>query len=362
MKKFFVFIILIGLIVIAGAALQAVFFVSSRPSPQKENVVFEVTPGLSLKRIAHLLEEQGLVTSAFKFQMYSRLSSGKRVRTGEYLLSKNMTPKEILNVLDSGKSIEYTLTIPEGFNKWDIADELKKQKLGSREEFLRLVDNKAFIKELLGEDLPSLEGYLYPETYYLTKYTGARGLAKAMVARFLEVYPTVKQNSDIKMTRHQQVILASIIEKETGADNERAQVASVFYNRTRIKMKLQTDPTVVYGILDSGRKYDGNIHRTDLTNPTRYNTYTNYGYPYGPISNPGKASLEAALHPATTDYLYFVSRNDGTHVFSKDLKSHEAAVGTFQLDPKAREGKSWRDLKKNAAAAAAMTLAPAKTK
>ena len=339
---------LLGLLAVAGTAFEAVLFVSSRPSAVKEEVVFEVTPGTSLKRICRMLAEQGLVTSAFKFQIYSRLSSNKRVRTGEYMLSKDMTPKDILGVLDSGKSIEYPVTVPEGYNKWDIADLLKKQKLGSRDEFLKLVDNKVLIKELLGEDVPSLEGYLYPETYYLTKYTGARGLVRAMVAKFLEIYPTIEQNPDIKMTRQQHVILASIIEKETGADNERPQVASVFYNRTRIKMKLQTDPTVVYGILDSGRKYDGNIHKSDLETPTRYNTYTIYGYPYGPISNPGKASLYAALHPAQTDFLYFVSRNDGTHIFSKDLKGHQAAVGKFQLDPKAREGKSWRDLKKNA--------------
>ncbi len=345
MKKFFVFIILLGLIALAGAAFEAVLFVSSRTSITKEDVVFEVMPGTSLKRIARMLEEKSLVTSAFKFQIYSRLTTNKRVRTGEYLLSKNMTPKEILSVLDSGKSIEYALTIPEGYNKWDIADQLAKQKLGSREEFLKLVESKSLIKELLGEEVPSLEGYLYPETYYLTKYTGARGLVKAMVTRFLEVYPSVEQNPEIKLTRHQHIILASIIEKETGADAERPQVASVFFNRTRIKMKLQTDPTVVYGILDAGRKYDGNIHRSDLETPTRYNTYTNYGFPFGPISNPGKASLYAALHPAQTDYLYFVSRNDGTHVFSKDLSGHQAAVGKFQLDPKAREGKSWRDLK-----------------
>lgn len=345
MKKFVVFVIMSLLLVVSGVAFQAVLFMSARPSSTKEQIVFEVTPGTSLKRIARQLEEKAIVTSAFKFQIFSRLTSGKRVRTGEYMLSKNMTPKEVLSVLDSGKSIEYAVTIPEGFNKWDIAEQLAHQKLGSRDEFLKLVESKTLIKELLGEELPSLEGYLYPETYYLTKYTGARGLVKAMVARFLEVYPSVQQNPDIKMTRHQHVILASIIEKETGADSERAQVASVFYNRTRIKMKLQTDPTVVYGILDSGRKYDGNIHRSDLEAPTRYNTYTNYGFPFGPISNPGKASLYAALHPAQTDYLYFVSRNDGTHVFSKDLSGHQAAVGKFQLDPKAREGKSWRDLK-----------------
>ncbi len=346
MKKFFVFIVLLGLVAVAGLALEGVLFVSSRPSDSAEEVVFEVIPGASLKRICHVLEEKGLVTSALKFEIYSRLSTAKRVRTGEYLFRKNMTPKEILNILASGKSIEYAFTVPEGSNKWEIAQHLKESKLGTAEEFLKLVNNKSFVKELLEEEEPSLEGYLFPETYYLTKYTGVRGLIKAMVARFLEVYPTITPNPEIKLSRHQHVILASIIEKETGADNERPEVSSVFFNRTRIKMKLQTDPTVIYGILDSGKKYDGNIHKVDLETPTRYNTYTNYGYPYGPISNPGKASLEAALHPATTDYLFFVSRNDGTHIFSKDLKGHQAAVGKFQLDPKARAGKSWRDLKK----------------
>src|SRR5258708_36120083 len=126
-----------------------------------------------------------------------------------------------------------------------------------------------------------------------------------MVGRFFEVYATVPPNPEIKLTRRQQVILASIIEKETGADNERPQVSSVFFNRTRLKMKLQTDPTVIYGILDSGKKYDGNIHKVDLETPTRYNTYAIHGFPFGPISNPGKASLQAALHPAVSDYLFF---------------------------------------------------------
>jgi UPF0755 protein len=350
-KKFLVLLLLLCLVLVAGVALQGVLFVSSRASDSTEEIVFEVIPGASLKKICHILQDKALITSALKFEIYSRLSSSKRVRTGEYLLKKNMTPKEILSILASGKSIEYALTVPEGYNKWEIAALLRENKLASSEEFLKLVSNKSFIKELLGEEEPSLEGYLFPETYYLTKYTGAKGLIKAMVSRFLEVYPTVTQNPQIHMTRHEHVILASIIEKETGAENERPQVSSVFFNRTHIKMKLQTDPTVIYGILDSGKKYDGNIHRVDLETPTRYNTYTNYGFPFGPISNPGRSSLEAAVHPAQTDFLFFVSRNDGTHVFSKDLKAHVAAVGKFQLDPKARTGKSWRDLKKTPQAA-----------
>lgn len=348
MKKWIFYFIIANLIVDA-LIFRAWWYLHQPASDQAQEVIFEVEPKLSFKKMVQQLEQQGLIHHASWFEIYVRLTGkSSKLRTGEYALKTNMSPVQIFNILSSGKSIEYPLTIPEGYNKWEIADLLEEKKLGSKKEFLALVNDPKFVKDVLGEEQASLEGYLFPETYHLTKYTQARGLLKAMVKRFLDVYAGVKTNSNVRLSRHQIVILASIIEKETGADGERAQVSSVFHNRMRLKMKFQTDPTVIYGIMDSGREYKGNIHKSDLETSTRYNTYTNYGFPFGPISNPGKASLQAAWFPAETDFLYFVSRNDGTHVFSKDFKSHEKAIGKFQLDPKAREGKSWRDLKKTA--------------
>jgi UPF0755 protein len=201
------------------------------------------------------------------------------------------------------------------------------------------------VREQLGEDLPSLEGYLFPETYLVTKFTGLKGLAKMMTSRFKDVIKQIRQAPGVNFTRHQLVTLASIVEKETGAPEERPVISSVFHNRLRLGMKLQTDPTVMYGVLDQIQAPIKNITRQHLLTDTRYNTYTRVGLPFGPISNPGKLALQAAGTPDSTDFLYFVSRNDGTHIFSRDYAGHQRAVESFQLNRAAREsGSSWRDL------------------
>jgi UPF0755 protein len=344
--------ILLGLVVIVAIAMIAIVykagrFLSTRPSNSPDTVIFEVEPRTSFKHIAHTLEEQSLITNAGAFELLARYTgSAGKVRTGEYALRKNMTPREVLQIITSGKSIEYTFTVQEGLNIYEIAEQLEKQGLGKKSEFLSLCKDPAVIKEFLGEEESSLEGYLFPETYHVTRFTGARGLIRIMVARFLDNYKKIETPSDVKMTRHQIVTLASIVEKETGAPDERPIVSSVFHNRLRLGMKLQTDPTIIYGILSEKGKFGGNITHQDLIRPTLYNTYVIAGLPPGPISNPGLDAMKATVHPAKTEFLFFVSRNDGTHVYSKEYAQHLRAVGKFQLDPKAREGKSWRDLKK----------------
>ncbi|HEY1078907.1 MAG TPA: endolytic transglycosylase MltG, partial [Bdellovibrio sp.] len=187
----------------------------------------------------------------------------------------------------------------------------------------------------------------FPETYMLTKFTDTKTLISNMVKRFLYVYNEVAPEAQVLgWPRHKVVTLASIIEKETGAPEERPLISSVFHNRMQKNMRLQTDPTVIYGKAEQTGKIEINITRADLTTPTRYNTYTITGLPPGPIANPGKEALLAAVKPAASEFLFFVSQNDGTHVFSVDYKGHESAVKRFQLDRKAREGKSWRDLNK----------------
>ena len=345
-KVVLIFVTLV-LCAVIGVGLFAFRFLETPTSIASEEVVFEVRPGESFKTITHRLESQHLVTSAYLMQLYGRLTgSSSHIRVGEYAIRRDAHPRDIMATLTSGKSIEYSITVQEGFNRFEIAELLGKDKLISRKEFLDLTQDPVFVQELLGEKQSTLEGYLFPETYHITKFTGARGLIRMMVARFKENYSKIQMSPMVNMNRNELVTLASIIEKETGAPEERAVISSVFHNRLRIGMRLQTDPTVVYGIWDKTGTWNGNISRDDLTRPSRYNTYVISGLPPGPISNPGLEALKAAAAPAQSEFLFFVSRNEGTHVFSKDYGQHQKAVSKFQLDKKAREGKSWRDLQK----------------
>ncbi|AGH96573.1 endolytic transglycosylase MltG [Pseudobdellovibrio exovorus] len=310
-------------------------------------VLFDIEPGDTLPRISAALEEQQLIRSARLFQYYVKFKGlGGQLKVGEYALTQSMTPDQIISVLISGRSVARKITFAEGLNVFDLVQIFEKNEIGTREEFFKLVYDKEFIRSLLGEELPSLEGYLYPETYQITKFESTRALLTQMVRRFLQVWQLeiepVAKNSG--WTRNQIVTFASIVEKETGAAFERPLVSSVFHNRIHKKMRLQTDPTVLYGMAMKQGKMPNNITRNDLLTPTPYNSYTNAGLPPTPIANPGKDALLATLRPAKTNYIFFVSKNDGTHVFSETLQQHNQAVRDFQLNPKARENRSWRDL------------------
>ncbi|MGZ3770642.1 MAG: endolytic transglycosylase MltG [Bdellovibrio sp.] len=324
-------------------------FVNSSASSQALDVIYEVEPGKGFNLVAKELEQKGLIKNSYLFSLYARIKGERsKVKVGEYLLRTNMTPSEVLAVIISGKSIGRSFTVSEGLSTYEIADLYEKQGFGKASDFMRLVHDPLFVKSLLNESESSLEGYLFPETYELTKYTDTKTLISTMVKKFLTVYNEVlSQNLKHGWSRHQIVTLASIIEKETGAPQERPLISSVFHNRLQKRMRLQTDPTVIYGKAERLGRIEINITRADLITPTPYNTYTIEGLPPGPIANPGKESLLAALKPAASNYLFFVSQNDGTHVFTTDYKDHQKAVQKFQLNPKAREGKSWRDLKKS---------------
>ncbi|WP_374031697.1 endolytic transglycosylase MltG [Bdellovibrio bacteriovorus] len=352
MKKTILVLILAVVILLAsvggGVAYLAYQFTNSRPSDVAQDVVYEVTPGKGFATIAKELEEKGLVKNATFFNLFARFKGDRsKIKVGEYLLRTNMIPAEVLEAITSGKSIARSFTVSEGLSTYEIAELYEKQGFGTAESFMSLVRDPALIQSLLGEKADSLEGYLFPETYMLTKYTDTKTLISNMVKRFLYVYNEVMAQAEIKsMTRNQVVTLASIIEKETGAPEERPLISSVFHNRLAKKMRLQTDPTVIYGKAEALGKIVINITRADLQTPTRYNTYVIYGLPPGPIANPGREAILAAVKPQESQYLFFVSQNDGTHVFSEDYKGHQRAVQKFQLDRKAREGKSWRDLQK----------------
>lgn len=335
--------------VAAGCLFFGYQLLKTPVSADKSEVVFEVAPGESVTAVAHELQNKNLVRNASVFLYYSRFTNqSSKIKVGEYSLNQAMTPDEILSVLVSGKSIARSLTIVEGLTIFDIGTILEKAGIGTRQEFFALVQDKTFIKTMLGEELNSLEGYLFPETYKFTKFESMKSIVSQMVRRFLLVWKEVEPLAkELNWSRNQVVTFASIVEKETGAGADRPIVSSVFHNRLEKKMRLQTDPTVLYGMAMKLGFMPNNITKNDLLTPTEYNSYTNAGLPPTPISNPGKESLMAAVKPISSKYLYFVSRNDGTTVFSETLEKHNAAVKTFQLNPKARQGKSWKDLNQN---------------
>jgi UPF0755 protein len=235
---------------------------------------------------------------------------------------------------------------------------LEEARLVSAKKFLAEVESAELIRELALPTLPansplplSLEGYLYPDTYLLTRLMSEKEIVKAMVKRFKQAYAELETEVAAKildlpapLSPHEIIILASMVEKETGAGKERPLIASVFFNRLKKGMRLQSDPTTIYGIWNRDKAFDGNIRRADLKAETPYNTYTVSRLPVGPIANPGKNAIQAVLRPASSDFLYFVSRNDGTHEFTTNYRDHQRAVDLLQKNPARRDGKSWRDL------------------
>lgn len=319
------------------------FWMEPPPGPGRP-VFYEVKSGTTPMAIAQELETLGIITNSKMFYWYGRLT-GKlhKFKSGDYRFTTKMKPDEVMNVIISGISFGYPLTVPEGYNSRQIAENLDKLRPGAGAEFLALCGNAEFIKNLgLFRQPPNhLEGFLFPDTYFITRKTPVSELIAQMVKRYRTVFTASleAQAAQMHMTEFEVVTLASVVEKETGVAEERPLVASVFHNRLKKRMKLQSDPTVVYGLVN----YNGNITKKDLLTPHPYNTYVIPGLPVGPIANPGKEAILATLSPATSDYLYFVSHNDGTHQFSTNYDDHRKAVNRFQVDPQARQGHSWRE-------------------
>jgi len=288
-----------------------------------------INQGDNFKKITSRLNHAGIITHPFKFRLYARLKKyDYRIKAGEYIFSADMSPDRILAALVSGKVRLYRLTVPEGLTLDQIASLVADAGLCRPAEFLELTGNAAFA-EKLGIPAVSLEGYLFPDTYFFPKDVSARKIITTMHTRFQAVFTQQwKQRAGEKdLSVHQVVTLASIIEKETGAAFERPLISSVFHNRLKKGMRLESDPTVIYGI----KNFDGNITRKHLAAKTPYNTYQIKGLPPGPIANPGAEALKAVLFPADTKYIFFVARKDRTHQFSTNLKDHQRAVRKYQL-------------------------------
>lgn len=242
----------------------------------------------------------------------------------------------VIDILVKGTPILNKVTIPEGKNLYEIAQIIDQTGITTKEEFIAAAKDPNFMQEL---KIPAerAEGYLYPDTYQFPDSLAAKEIIRAMVRNF-------RTKTDGLELSHNDVIFASMVEKETGAAWERPLIAGVFKNRLQKRMRLQSDPTTIYGIWED---FNGNLKRSHLLETTPYNTYKIPALPAGPICNPGIEALNAALAPEKHDFLYFVSRNDGTHIFTKNYKDHLKAVEEYQKNPAARRDKSWRDLQQN---------------
>jgi UPF0755 protein len=318
-----------GLLLLVWIIVGLIYYQASRPmSDSKELQVFEVVPGMTLKKVAQELFRQNLIRSASAFQAIALIQDKQKlIMVGEYNVSPSMLPVYILQRITSGKTILYPVTIPEGYRITEIADLLEKQNLADKDIFLQQTRNMELIT---GTPIDSLEGYLFPETYHFSKFTPETTIVKKMVETFKEralKQEFLKRAKEMGFSYHEIITLASLIEKETGKDSERKQISSVFHNRLKKNMRLQTDPTVIYAI----ENFDGNIRKRDLKIDSPYNTYRYKGLPPGPIASPGLKSIIAALYPAITRNLYFVSRQDGSHQFSATLNEHNRAVQKYQL-------------------------------
>ena len=290
-----------------------------------------IPDGSTFQFVAALLEREGLIKSRAVFVLIGKSQSADRkVQAGEYELNPGMTPAEILSKLLNGEVLLHSLTIPEGLTITQIADVVSQQGLTDRVEFLRLAKDRAFVASL-GIKAETLEGYLYPDTYRFPRPIEAREVLVAMVEQLRQVVgpDLLARMQELKMTMHEVLTLASVIEKETGAGGERPEISAVFHNRLKKHIPLQSDPTVIYGL----PAFDGNLHKKDLSSPSPYNTYRVQGLPPGPIANPGIQAIRATLYPSDSRFLYFVSRNDGTHQFSATLIEHNKAVEKYQKRP-----------------------------
>lgn len=314
---------LLAIAVVVGAAWLA-FGLLATAGPSQEELV-QLKPGSSARHIAAQLHKQGIIRSEWEFLLWHYLHGRKHLKAGEYAFDHPARLGEVYDRIARGDIYVRTLVIPEGFNMFDVASAVEAAGLAKREDFLAVARGETSLVRDLDPQAPSLEGYLFPDTYHFTRTQSAHDMAAVMVHRFRQAAREAGLTQDF----HKIVTMASIVEKETSVPEERPEVAGVFYNRLEKNMVLATDPTVIYAAMLNNH-YRGTIYQSDLQFDSPYNTYRYAGLPPGPISNPGKASLEAALHPATTGYLYFVSDNQGHHKFSRTPEEHARNVAAYR--------------------------------
>ncbi|MBI4367608.1 MAG: endolytic transglycosylase MltG [Deltaproteobacteria bacterium] len=330
-------VVLLGIFI--GAPVGWGAWELTRPIRHPE-VVVTIAPGSSVAAIARELAAAGAIGSPAAFQFLVRaVGRARYLKAGEYVIPDGASMLAVYRKLRRGEFRTFRIRLPEGWSMRQIAAYLEQQPFarpGFGAEFLAACRDPAFLARLGLEGAASLEGYLYPSTYDLHRPGSAEDVAARLVAELLrQITPAMRERAAaMGLSLHHLLTLASIIEKETGAAAERPLVSSVFHNRLKQGMALASDPTVIYGL----PQFDGNLRKADLRDPHPYNTYVHAGLPPGPIANPGLAAIEAALRPAATEYLFFVSRGNGTHAFASTYEEHLRNVATYQRhDPNQAE-------------------------
>lgn len=308
------------------------FYIALFVPPTREKIwkEVEVREGMSFKAIAAELQQQGIIRYRGYFEIIGRLQGISRsIHVGYYGLGSHMSMWQVLEALRKGRIIEYEVVIPEGYNLYQIGWTLAGTPITSDpKEFIRIATDGQFARQL-GIDAGSLEGYLFPDTYYLPKGITIPNIARRMVMRYKRVFSDSmrKRAAELGFTEHQIITLASIVEKEAKLPVERKTIAAVYHNRLKIGMRLQADPTAVYGT----KAWVTNVTKKDLQRRSPYNTYLHNGLPPGPIANPGEGTILAALYPENVDYLFFVAQGDGSHYFSKEYGAHTRAVSRYRV-------------------------------
>ena len=288
--------------------------------------------GSSVPQIAGTLESYGIVRSSLIFEWYARFSYRPLIlQAGEYRFEKPLNLPSVTETLQEGLVHHYRVTIPEGLDMHEIAERFAGEGFGATDQFLEAMQRTALMGDWDPHAENNLEGYLFPDTYFLTRDIGEEEIVQVMVANFRKAWTPERlgRAEELGFTTREVITLASLIEKETGLSSERPLISAVFHNRLRKNLKLECDPTVIYAV-KLVKAFDGVINQSDLKLDSPYNTYLYPGLPAGPIANPGLASIDAALYPAEVDFLYFVLANEGRHIFSSNYRDHTRAVAQYQ--------------------------------
>ena len=293
-----------------------------KPSEQKFVLL---RPGYSTRRIGNELKNAGVIRSSTAFLLWHYFHRARSLKAGEYLFERSADVREVHNRLARGDIYVHTVVIPEGYTMFDVAQAVQDAGLGTRGEFLNLARSDVTLIADLDPHATSLEGYLFPDTYQFTRAQNLSEVVREMVKRFRREATALGLNSDV----HRIVTMASIVEKETAVPEERPMVAGVYYNRLEKRIALDADPSIIYAKLLDGT-YQGTLHHEDMQVNSPYNTYRRIGLPPGPIGNPGRSALEAAMHPASSEYYYFVSDGNGRHRFARSLDEHNRNVGALR--------------------------------
>ena len=328
-------VLLVMIVAYASIRLAAGATVAVLDKPYDGNagaaVDLGISPGVSAGEVGVLLQERGVIRSARSLRWWMRWSgTAGEIHTGQYRFQGSASLRQVIEVITEGRVLLASITVLEGATRWQVAEALSTAGFGTYEEAWEATGNVSLIFDL-DVEATDLEGYLFPDTYHAPHGAGSADIVGMMVERFRQVWTASREaQAEAAGLRIREVLtMASLVEAETGQAAERALVSGVYHNRLERRMLLQCDPTLLYALRLDGRT-DRNIRRADFVNESPYNTYRFAGLPPGPIGNPGEASIEAALHPAETAYLYFVGRNDGSHAFSETLQEHNANVNRYQ--------------------------------